>query len=534
MDNKQYLKKNLGFWSLTAAALGGVIGSGWLFGAWKAAQLAGPESIITWIIGGIAMLLVGLVFSELGMVKPESGGLVRYPQYSNGSMVSAVIGLAIWFGFVANPPTEASGVVQYVSKFWPALYDKGNGHLTFIGILLAIVLMAVFVVINYFGVKLFGQVNTFVTTLKFIVPVLTIISLFIAGFHGSHFSKYGGFAPYGAGAGLSAVATAGIIFAYTGFRNAIDLSGEVRNPQRNVPLAILTTILISIVLYILLEITFLGGVPAKDLAHGWSGVNLRSPFLDVALGLNLMWLYWILAADAVVSPAGSSFSYTASNARNVMGLAKNRFFPRFFDDVNPKWGVPTRGLILNFVIGLFFLVPLKSWYGIISLTGVIAVYAFSVGSISVMVFRRVGLSKGKTIKGMSVYAPLAFMVSTLIVYWDKWSKLQFSIYVLIFCFIAYGISHVYHKNDIAEIRGGLWLIVYFIVILACAGIGNFGGLHLIPEPWMSIIVAVLSLGIYYFAVANGVWYMKTKKGLVSQLETEIKADTFGEGVQPHV
>ncbi|WP_207711727.1 APC family permease [Sulfobacillus harzensis] len=519
MGNTGYLKKEMGFWSLTAAALGGVIGSGWLFGAWKAAQLAGPESIVTWVIGGIAMLLIGLVFSELGMVKPESGGLVRYPRYSNGRMVSAVIGLGIWFAFTSNPPTEASGVVQYVSKFWPSLYSASSGHLTAVGLVVALFLMAIFVAVNYFGVILFARVNTFVTALKFIVPSLTIVALFVSGFHGSHFSQYGGFAPNGIGAGLSAVATAGIIFAYTGFRNAIDLSGEVKNPRRNVPMAILTTILISIVLYILLEVVFIGDVPGKELIHGWSGVNLRSPFLDIALSLNIMWLYWVLAADSIVSPAGSSFSYTASNARNVLGLAKNRFFPAFFDHVHPRFGVPTRALLLNFVVGALWLIPFKSWYGIISLTGVLSVYTFSVGAISVMVFRKVGLSKGKTIKGMRVWAPLAFVVSTLIIYWDNWSKLQVSIWILLFCFVVFFVVHFIRKDASVEIKGGLWLIGYFVLVIFMARIGNFGGLKWIPEPWMSIIVGLVALGVFYAAVANGVWYMR-KTGMDQILREE--------------
>ncbi len=523
VDNTGYFRKTMGFWSLTAAALGGVIGSGWLFGAWKAAQLAGPESIVTWIIGGLAMLLIGLVFSELGMVKPESGGLVRYPRYSNGRMVAAVIGLAIWFGFTSNPPTEASGVVQYASKFWPGLYNASSGHLTAGGMAAALVLMALFVVVNYFGVTLFARVNTVVTALKFIVPSLTIIALLISGFHASHFSRYGGFAPNGISAGLSAVATAGIVFAYTGFRNAVDLSGEVKNPRRNVPLAILTTILVSIVLYILLEVVFIGAVPGWALAHGWSGVNLRSPFLDIAMSLNIMWLYWMLAADAVVSPAGSSFSYTASNARNVLGLAKNRLFPAFLDNVNPKFGVPTRALVLNFIVGALWLIPFKSWYGIISLTGVLSVYTFSVGAISVLVFRKVGLSEGKTIRGMQLWAPLAFVVSTLIIYWDNWSKLQVSIWILVFCFAVFFVVHFVRRDAAVEIKGGLWIVGYFALIIFMARIGNFGGMGWIPEPWMSIIVGLVAVGVFYAAVANGVWYMRTT-GMEEKLREAVRDD----------
>ncbi|KPV44428.1 APC family permease [Alicyclobacillus ferrooxydans] len=517
MNEDRLLKRRLGFWSLTAASLGGVIGSGWLFGAMYAAKAAGPESIITWIVGGIAMLLVGLVFAELGMAKPEAGGLVRYPKLTNGSMVGSLIGFAIWLGFVANPPTEASGVVQYASRFWPGLYN-GN-TLTGRGIAVAIVLMLIFVLVNYFGVNVFAKVNNVVTGIKFVVPVITIVTLLVAGFHPSNFSGHGGFAPYGWGSGLSAIATAGIVFAYTGFRNSIDLSAEAVNPRRNVPMAIVATIVIAIVLYILLEIAFMGAVPTKDLIHGWQGVSFNSPFADLAFSLNLTWLYWILMVDAMVSPSGSSFSYTAGNARNVYGLAKNRFFPRYFAKIHPKFGVPTRALILNFIVGLLYLVPLKSWHSIIALTSALAVYTFSAGAVSVMVFRKVGISDKYRIRGMNVIAPLAFVVGSLIIYWDKWSELQFTIWVLVLGLILYLITYVFNKEKGPEIRGGIWMVIYLFVVLLLAGLGNFGGAELIPEPYMSIIVAIASLILYFIGVQSGVWYMR-KVGNVEEIRRE--------------
>lgn len=532
MTEEQNLRKKLGYWSLTAAGLGSVIGSGWLFGAWKAAQLAGPESIIGWILGGIAMLLVGLVFAELGMVKPESGGLVRYPKYSNGSLVSSLIGLALWLGYVANPPTEAAGAVQYASKFHAlsGLYSAQSGQLTATGILVSVAFMAVFVVINYFGVHLFGRVNTFITAIKLLVPTATIIALLVSGFHPSHFtaSQYGGFSPHGWGAGLSAIATAGIIFAYTGFRNVVDLSGEATNPRRNVPLALLTTIVVGIVLYMLLEIVFIGATPNSALRHGWANVNFNSPFVDIAASLNMMWLYWMLMADAMISPAGSSFAYTAANARNVLGLAKNRLFPRYFAGVSKKHGAPTRGLILNFVVGLLFLVPLKSWYGIISITGALAVYTFCAGSISVMVFRKMGLSDGNTIKGMKVFAPLAFVVSTLIIYWDPWAKLRATAWILGVCLVIYLITYFVNKEKKLELIGGLWMIAYLVLVLFLSSIGDFGGAKLIPEPYMSIVVAIVSLIIYFIGVKSGVCYMRKKNNL-SEVASKPASDVQSHG-----
>jgi amino acid transporter len=500
------LQRRLGFWSLTAAAVGGVIGSGWLFGAMYAAKAAGPESVVAWIVGGFAMLLVALVFGELAMVKPEAGGLVRYPQYTNGSLVATLAGWAMWLGFVANPPTEAAGVVQYASKFWPALYV--HSHLTIIGILVAVLLMMLFVVVNYFGVHIFARSNTTITVIKFIVPSLTLIALLFSGFHPANFTQHGGFAPYGWSAALSSIATSGIIFAYTGFRNPIDLGGEAKNPRKTIPAALITSILVSIVLYIGLELAFVGALPIKMLASGWHGIQLNSPFADLAMAINLMWLYWILMADSMISPAGSSFVYTAANARNIYALSKNGIAPKYFLNIHKQFGVPTRALILNFLVGLLYLFPLKSWHSIISITGVLAVFTFSAGPVSVMVFRRVGLTtKTLRFKGMNWIAPVAFVVSSLIVFWVPWPALGKSWPIMLLGFIIYVVTHFAAGRQGKEWSGGLWMMVYVLFLYAFSSIGSFKGAGWISAPWDSVIVAVVSLAIFYWGVSSGVRYM---------------------------
>lgn len=499
------LRKSMGFWSLTAASVGGVIGSGWLFGSLYAAQAAGPESIITWIVGGIALALVALVYSELAMVKPESGGLVRYPMYANGSLVASLIGWAIWLGYAANPPTEASGIVQYLSKVIPGVYV--HSQLTLPGMLLATAFMLLFVAINYFGVQIFAKTNLVITILKFVVPLATLGAFFISGFHPANFTSHG-FAPYGWSAGLSAIATAGIIFTYTGFRAAIDLAGEAKNPVRDVPRAVLSALGVAMILYIGLEVVLIGAIPAAALIHGWHGVNFNTPYADLALTMNLTWLYWMIMADSVVSPSGSSFVYTASNSRVVYGLGKNRYFPTFFANINPRWRVPTRALLLNFVVGLLFLVPLKSWHAIIQITGSLGVFTYSAGAVAVLVFRRMGLtSESRRIRGMPVIAPLGFVIGTLIMYWAGWSTLKATIPLLIVGLLVYAVGFVINRDTRHSIWGGLWLPVYLVVIFLVSALGSFGGQKLIPAPFDSFVVAACSLGIYYWAVWAGQAYM---------------------------
>src|SRR5205085_11304930 len=139
-----------------------------------------------------------------------------------------------------------------------------------------------------------------------------------------------------------------------------------------VPRALIGTILVTIVIYLGLQLAFLGAVPAGLLRGGWHGVNFDSPFANLAMLLGLSWLSWTLIADSMLSPSGSGIVYTASNSRNCFGLAKNGYFPGWLRQVNDRWRVPTRALVLNFVVGILFLLPLPSWHEIVPVTGTLA------------------------------------------------------------------------------------------------------------------------------------------------------------------
>ncbi|MBF9067139.1 APC family permease [Streptacidiphilus fuscans] len=518
------LRKRLGFWSLLAAGLGSVVGSGWLLASMYAAQAAGPSALLAWVIGGVCMLLVGLVFAELGMVKPESGGLVRYPLYSNGRLAAAVVGWSMWVGYIGNPPTEAAGVLQYASAYLPGMYHGKS--LTGLGILAAGGLMLVFVLINYFGVALFARTNNVVTAIKILVPTTTAIVLIATGFQSGNFGhQHGGLAPYGWSTALSTIATAGIVFAYTGFRNVVELSGEARNPRRNVPAALITTIVVCIVLYLALQTAFLGAVPGHLLGSGWHGVNLNSPFANLAMLLNLSWLYWILIADSMVSPSGSAIVYTAANARNSFGLAKNGFFPEWVMKVDPRWRVPVRALAINFVVGLAFLLPLPSWHAIIGVTGTLAVFTFAIGSVSVIAFRRCEVGDaGTRIGAMQFVAPAAFVVSSLVIFWASWPTLLKTIPIVAVGLVLYGLNYFRNRSSVGDFRAGIWLPVYLGAMYVLSVLGSFGGHHVLPAPWDSVTVGVVALGIYVWAVRSAVTHMSADPDRTAALRAEAAAD----------
>src|SRR5580692_4259761 len=219
MSNESAIRREVGAIALMFTGLGSIIGSGWLFGAWRAAQLAGPGAIYAWIIGAVVILFVALTYAELGAMFPESGGAVRYGHYSHGSLTGFVAGWAAWIAIVSVIPVEAEASVQYMSS-WPwdwthALYvhaANGQGELSKPGLSIAAVLVVIYFLLNFWSVKVFANTNSAITFFKLIVPAGTAIALMWSGFHPGNFKIgiHGGQHVTDLASILTAVATSGI------------------------------------------------------------------------------------------------------------------------------------------------------------------------------------------------------------------------------------------------------------------------------------------------------------------------------------
>jgi amino acid transporter len=496
------LRHDLGFWSLTATSFGGIIGSGWLFGAFYGAQIAGPASLISWVIAGVAVALVALVLIELGATRPEAGGSVRWPLYANGRLVGTIVGWFTLLSLASN--TEVLAVLQYATHYWPWLFHGSS--LSVAGILLAAGLLAVLTVINWYGIRLFARINTAITAIKFIVPALTIIALLASGFHTGHLTDHGGFAPNGWSAVLSAVATGGLIYSVNGFQPPVDLSGESRNPRRDVPRSILTAIGAAVLLYLLLQFAFIVAIPDSQLAHGWHGIDFDSPFGQLALLLNLGWLASILYADAVLSPSGSQFVGTAEASRTTYALAKNRLLPKYFLQVDGGSGVPRRALVLNYIAGLLVLIPLHSWISVVSVIGDVFLLSYAISSVSAGTFRAAApTGLAGWIPGIKWIAPASFLVSTEIIYWSGWSQIKWALPFTLIGVVVFAVIRTKDRPLVRELRTGAWLVAYIVLLIVFSyiGSGDFGGNGTIGAPWDSVIIGALSLGLYVWAVWEG-------------------------------
>ncbi|WP_253194158.1 APC family permease [Gordonia sp. i37] len=232
-DNRN-LRRDVGLIGLLFASVGSIIGSGWLFGAMNAAQKAGPAAIISWSIGAVMILLIALTFAELGTMFPVSGGVVRFPHIAFGSFASYTSGWILWIACGTVAPIEVEGALQYATKY-AAFTSKStvNGDtvhtLTGLGYLTAVVLLALFVVVNYTGVRWFARVNNVLVWWKLAIITVVVIAFLVTQFHPSNFTSKG-FMPNGWEGVFTAIATSGIVFSFLGFRQGIELAGETSNP----------------------------------------------------------------------------------------------------------------------------------------------------------------------------------------------------------------------------------------------------------------------------------------------------------------
>jgi len=333
------LQRQIGPVALLFTGITGIIGSGWLFASLYAAQLAGPAAILSWLIGGGVALLLSLIYAELGGMLPLAGAIARIPYFSHGAMSGFMAGWLCWIAYVATAPIEVAAVLQYASNYLPWLTTTidGNRELTPHGLAVAAALLLAFVLINLAGVRWLARANVAVTSWKLAIPLVAATGLIVVGFDSTNFTDHGGFMPTGVDGVFAAVSGGGVVFSLFGFRTVIDMAGEARNPQRTVPLAMIGAVVISLIIYVLLQIAFIGAVPEAHLAGGWTKLaeNVADgPFAAFATILGMQWLAAALYFDAIVSPSGTGLAYTGATARINYALAENGQLPSLFMRLN--------------------------------------------------------------------------------------------------------------------------------------------------------------------------------------------------------
>jgi len=502
-------RRSLSLVDLTFIGLGAIFGSGWLFSASYVAAIAGPSGIVSWLIGGAAVLLLGLVYCELGAALPHSGGVVRYPVYSHGTLLGYLMGLITLIAFSSLIAIEVTACRQYASAWFPQLTQVGSQSPTLLGWSVQLAILCVFFLLNYYSIKTFAWANNIISVFKFVVP-LTVIVVLLYFFRRANLTMHG-FAPSGFAGVAGAVSAGGIIFAYLGLTPIVSVAGEVRDPQRTIPIALILSVALSTVIYLLLQVAFLGSVPEAAVAHGWRGVDklFALPFHNIAIALGLAWLSFLVVCDAVISPSGCGNIYMNATPRVVYGWARSGTFFRAFTKVDAKSGIPRAALWLTFALAIFWTLPFPSWSAMINVVSAALVLSYAVAPVTAAALRcnAPDLPRPFRVRGFAVLGPLSFIVAALIVYWSGWGTLSWllgSQIVLYAIYIAYRARRPAYRTKLAhDVRASLWLVGFYVLMMAVSWAGTFGGRGMLGSPWDSLLAAGMAMLVYGWGARTG-------------------------------
>lgn len=504
--SRRKLKRSMGLMGLTFVAVGGIVGSGWLFAPLLATRLAGPAAIVAWGIGGVAMLLLALCFAEVMGILPVAGGIARIPHFTHGDVTSALLGWSAWVGYNTAAPIETIAMLQYLAVDWHWLFEgsAADGNLTWRGSFVAMGVLGVFVWINAMGVAAFSKANTAITWVKLGIPVVVGLAIMAARFEPSNFHAAGGFAPFGAEGIFAAVSSGGVIFALIGFRHAIDMAGEVKRPNVTIPLALTISLVICVGIYGLLQVAFVGALEPSVLKEGWGKIDFGhdlGPVAGVAAALGIAWMSILLKAGGVISPFGGGLVATGSMARLGYAMAESRVFPRYFAHLSKK-RVPMRCLWLDYAFGglVVFFVPFAE---AVALNGAAITLSFAAGPLAVCALRQQHPEAERRFRMplVNVFAPMAFVVATLIIIWSGWDTMWRLLLTMVVGVVVFLVRMRQERVrfDRLDLREASWLLPFIGGIGVISYLGDYGGGRgILDEPWLFVVAAVFALLVFWF------------------------------------
>jgi APA family basic amino acid/polyamine antiporter len=330
------MRRALSAFDVTCIGLNAIVGSGiYLFPGQLAAAL-GPASTLAWCITGALCLPLAFTFAALGTHEVRSGGPFRYTQLAFGLRPAFLVGWCAWVTSAVSWAAVASGLPSYLGSFVPAL---GSGvPATLVSVCVVVLLGA----LNVRGVKLGARVTNALTIGK-LVPLVLFVGVGLCLVEPRRFQP---FAPTGFAA-MPALALM-TMFAYQGFEVVGVPVGEVRDPQRSVPRAVVASILLSALLYVLVQVVFVG-VGARSTA---------APLPDAA-GLILGSAGTsLLALGGLVSMLGFNAGTALCAPRYLQALAEEHLLPPKFALIHARFGTPAVAVVATTLVTLLLLLLL--------------------------------------------------------------------------------------------------------------------------------------------------------------------------------
>jgi amino acid transporter len=334
-----------------------------------------------------------------------------------------------------------------------------NNILTTSGTIFALGILVFYLFVNFYGVKFLAKVNNGITVFKMAVPAIIVIIFVIYAFtHTNHVSMFAADIPgnsqFGFHSALTAIVGGGLIYTFNGFQTVVSYASEVKNPGRNVPLAIFIALVLVLCLYLGLQYAFMQAIPHDYLVSkgGWAGLDFESPLLQLATMLGLGYISILLIIDSVVSPSATGYIYLGASSRMLYAMSSEGQVPRYFTKIHPTFNISRRSLITNFLLAAVFLLFSDNWTALMLVVTGFHIIGYMAAPISM------GALAPKTrIFGLIVFVILTLLLNTV----EIETNVHMSI-ILVILMTIYG-SIEYRRIGLKNL---LPLILPFIIFVA--------------------------------------------------------------------
>lgn len=434
---KSELKRVLGKWSLTAIGIGAIIGGGiFVLTGTGAYYHAGPALAISFVIAGIACVFAALCYSEFASILPVEGSAYAYAYGTIGEFFAWVIGWGLILEYAMGSMTVAVSWSGYFNKLLKMLgmhlpdwltQDPGSYTGTGFSMNLPAFLIVLFVLnILVRGTKGAAKANNIIVIMK----VTAVIFVILVGMFFVKAANWAPFIPdplevmdgekakmaYGWGGIISGASA--IFFAYVGFDAVSTQAGEAINPKKDVPFAIITSLLVCTVLYILVSLVLTGMMNYKDFnPKGAYPDAIKAPVayaFDIA---GQKWAGFIITCAATVGLISVLMVMIMGQSRIFLGMAKDGLIPSVFSKVNPTTGVPTKNLTILCVL-IAIVASFTPINKLADMTSFGTLFAFTMVCIAVWILRKKepNLQRNFKVPALPVIATLGILINTYLMF----------------------------------------------------------------------------------------------------------------------
>ncbi|MCA4133493.1 amino acid permease [Arthrobacter sp. M4] len=376
------LVRSFGVLQLTMISVGATLGTGILVILGESVPLAGPAIWISFVIAGVAALLSAVSYAEMAGLVPVSGSSYSYAYATMGEGVAWICGWCLVLEYAVSVAAVAVGAGQYVNETLAAFGQSlpealsqppGDGGVVNVP---AVVIVVLAMLLLVRGAKESAWINTAIVVVK-VGILLFFCAVAFTAFNGGHFEPL---MPMGA-AGVSAAASR-VFFSYIGFDAASTAGEEARNPKRDLPRAIMLSMLIVTSIYVLVAVAAIGARP-----WGWFDGTEAALVQILEETTQQPWIALVFAVGAVLAIASIVLTVLYGQTRILLSMSRDGLVPSVFGRVSQRTGTPVAGtLIVGIAVAITAgLVPLGA---LADATSIGTLFAFALVNLAVIHLRR--------------------------------------------------------------------------------------------------------------------------------------------------